>query len=154
VPLPLLAAGDLRFDAALGASAEQQLRQQITPATAPAIMALAVQHRNQQLQARCVEVMTAARKNDVWGVLAFACRFSCRVLQGSCLGFLRFSSRGILLDRAERIVQVCGWSSFCRWQQSCCSCKQATVPHASGLVALPLCRTGCQPSPAAGAGAV
>lgn len=44
-------AGDLQgVDRAVGASAEQQLRQHVQPATAPGIMALALAHNNQQLQ--------------------------------------------------------------------------------------------------------
>ncbi len=52
-------------------------------------MALARQQGNQALQDRCVEVMGAHRKNDVYAVLDFALRFNLRSLQGSCLGTIR-----------------------------------------------------------------
>jgi hypothetical protein len=51
--------------------------------------------------------MTAHRKNDVWAALDFALRFSQGPLQGACLGYLRFQSRGAgLLGATERILQV------------------------------------------------
>ena len=70
-------------------SAAQQLQQQVSPATAPGIMALARQQGNQALQDRCVEVMSGHRKNNVYAVLDFALRFNLRSLQGSCLGTIR-----------------------------------------------------------------
>lgn len=70
-------------------------------------MALARQQGNQALQDRCVEVMSAHRKNDVFAVLDFALRFNLRSLQGSCLGSLRHASRNRLVDKADRIMQVC-----------------------------------------------
>lgn len=91
---------------ALQNNAAQQLQQQLSPSTAPAIMALAKQHDNVQLQERCVEVMLAHRKNDVFAVLDFALRFNLRSLQGSCLNSIRRASRDRLVDKAERIVQV------------------------------------------------
>lgn len=87
-------------------SAAQQLQQQVSLATAPAIMALARQQNNQALQDRCVEVMSAHRKNDVYGVLDFALRFNLRSLQGSCLGSICRQSRDRLVDKADRIMQV------------------------------------------------
>jgi hypothetical protein len=89
-------------------SAAQQLQQQVSVATAPAIMALARQQDNKPLQDRCVEVMSAHRKNDVYGVLDFALRFGLRSLQGSCLGSIRRQSRDRLVDKADRIMQVRG----------------------------------------------
>lgn len=91
-----------------GASAEQQLRSAITPATAPDIMALAQQCRHHQLQARCIEVMQGARKNDPWSVMAFALRFRHAQLQGSCLRQLRLASRGELLACVDRLLRLAG----------------------------------------------
>lgn len=87
-------------------SAAQQLQQQVSVTTAPAIMALARQQDNKPLQDHCVEVMSAHRKNDVYGVLDFALRFNLRSLQGSCLGSIRRQSRDRLVDKADRIMQV------------------------------------------------
>jgi hypothetical protein len=87
-------------------SAAQQLQQQVTPTTAPAIMALARQQGNQVLQQTCVSVMNNERKNDVFAVLDFALRFNLRSLQGSCLGTLRRVTRDRLVDKADRIMQV------------------------------------------------
>lgn len=101
--------GDLsgRADVAgLGAHATSQLTQQVCPATAPGIMALARQHNNQQLQERCVHVMYGHRKNDVFAVLDFALRFQLPRLQGSCLKHLSQITRGRLVDKAERIVKA------------------------------------------------
>ena len=94
------AGGDIRQNAA------QQLQQQVGPATAPAIMALARQQGNKQLEDRCVEVMSAHRKNDVFAVLDFAVRFNLRSLQGSCLGSLRRTTRDHLVEMADKIMQV------------------------------------------------
>lgn len=88
-------------------NAAQQLQQQVSVATAPAIMALARQHSNRQLEEACVQVMSAHRKNDVFAVLDFAVRFNLRSLQGSCLGSLRRLSRDRLVDKADRVMQVC-----------------------------------------------
>jgi hypothetical protein len=93
-------------------SAAQQLQQQVTPTTAPAIMTLARQQGNQALQQTCVNVMSGERKNDVFAVLDFALRFNLRSLQGSCLGTLRRVTRDRLVDKADRIMQV-----------RSCSCK-------------------------------
>lgn len=46
------------------------------------------------------------RKNNIWAVLEFACRFSLPKMQGSCLHFLSQLSRGRLIDHADRILKV------------------------------------------------
>eukprot|EP00775_Hariotina_reticulata_P009338 gene9338-9501_t len=69
-------------------------------------MAVAKQLGHQQLQDRCVEVMLSHRKNDVWAVLDFGCRFGLARLQGSCLAALQQSSRARLVDKAERVMEV------------------------------------------------
>jgi hypothetical protein len=105
----LVAAGD--FPGAgtdIRRSAAQQLQQQVSAATAPSIMALARQQSNTALQERCVEVMSAHRKSDVFAVLDFAIRFNLRSLQGSCLGSIWRTSRGRLVDRAGQVMQVSG----------------------------------------------
>lgn len=58
------------------------------------------------MQDRCCEVMLGHRKNDIWAVLDFMCRFTLPRMQGSCLHFLSQLSRGRLVDHAERIVKV------------------------------------------------
>jgi hypothetical protein len=55
--------------------------------------------------------MLQHRKNDVWGVLEFAAKFSLTRLQASCLATLQHTSRGHLVAAAESVVQVSG----CAW---------------------------------------
>lgn len=131
--------------------AASQLRNAVSPASAPAIMAVAKQLGHQQLQVthlwhdastllacptvqcikldlvigclsalgqdRCVEVMLSHRKNDVWAVLDFGCRFGLARLQGSCLATLQQSSRARLVDKAERVMKVGLQHSEAGWLQ-------------------------------------
>lgn len=59
------------------------------------------------LQDCCTAFMIQERKNNIWGVLVFACRFQLARMQGSCLHSLQQTDRGHkLVWVADKIVQV------------------------------------------------
>lgn len=69
------------------------------------------------LQERCISTMLQHRKNDVWGVLEFAAKFSLTRLQASCLATMQHTSRGHLVAAAESVVQV-GWRLLMGWRMT------------------------------------